>query len=82
MATHARHIATVSLATLMLLLVSWMLFNREYVDSLEAAATTDDGDYVLAAAREVSLRCDELGINGYVDRVRTGWKEFIGMTTE
>ncbi len=82
MATHVRHIATVSLATLMLLLVSWMLFNREYVDSLEAAATTDDENYVLAGAREMSLSCDELGINGYVDSVRTGWKEFIGMTTE
>jgi len=74
--------ATVILATMTLLLVSWILFNREYVDSLEGAATTDDGGYVLTIARDVSLRCDELGINGYVDRVRAGWKELIGMATE
>lgn len=82
MTTHGRHIATVILATLTLLVVSWVLFNREYVDSLEATAETDDGGYLLTTARDMSLRCDELGINDFVDRVRTGWKELIGMATE
>jgi hypothetical protein len=82
MAAQARYIATVILATLTLLLVSLILFNREYVDTLEGSMTTDDGNYFLTIAREVSLRCDELGLNSYVDGVRTGWKEFIGMTTQ
>lgn len=74
--------AVVILATLTLFLVSWILFNREYVDFLEANATTDDGGYVLTMAQDASLRCDELGINGYIDGVRAGWKELIGMATE
>jgi hypothetical protein len=81
-ATHLKSIPAVVLATLVLLSASWILFNREFVDTLEMTTTTDDAGYALTLAREVSLRCDELGINGYADQVRTVWKEFIGMSTE